>query len=241
MTKATIFSVTQPVVNTQGEYEPKHELRMTAEESIVYQARVSSPKQRTEDSQKLLHYLVKHGHWSPFDMADLTVEIETTRAIMPQVLRHWSFRFQEFSQRYAEVENFDFSDLEMRKAGSTNRQASGGVWHVASKYALESANASSSVYQELVAKGDDALEIATESARAILPLCTPTRAYMKGSVRSWMTYFWQRLAETTQKEHRVLAQLCFVEFQKQFPEIAELVQTHRPSIVPSEPFPLDLV
>lgn len=200
---------------------------MTPEESIVYMARVSSPNQRTEDADKLLTYLVKHGHWSPFDMVDMTVEIETSRAIMAQVLRHSSFRFQEFSQRYAEAKNLDFSDLEIRlKHEAGNRQGSGESSSLLSEHAIFEAGKAAAEYEWLLDCG-----VAPESARMVLPLCTPTRAYMKGSVRSWMTYFWQRCNPHAQKEHRELAELIFDIFCLQFPVIGGLVKKYKPQII----------
>jgi len=200
--------------------------RMTAEKSIAFMARVSSPNQRTEDAEKLLVYLVKNGHWSPFDMVDMTLEIQTSRAIMAQVLRHWSFRFQEFSQRYADVKELDFSSLEMRKAGATNRQASLEEDKLATMSAQSYCSMNANIYKELIDRG-----IASESARMVLPLATPTRAYMKGSVRSWMTYFWQRLDGHAQKEHRELAEMCFTHFEAEFPVIAGLVKKYKPQII----------
>lgn len=218
MNKAELFSVTSPSAD------------MTPEESIVYQARVSSPNQRTEDADKLLHYLVKHGHWSPFDMVDMVVEIQTSRAIMAQILRHFSFRFQEFSQRYAQVGEIDWSGLEMRKAGSTNRQASLEVDTGWSDYAVRTCERLEKDYNYMLDEENTAI-VATESARMILPLATPTQGYMKGSVRSWMTYFWQRLDVHAQKEHRELAFMMFEIFKKEFPVIADLVENYRPQVV----------
>ena len=215
MNAPTLFAVTTPANG------------MSAEDSIVFMARVSSPNQRTEDAEKLLTYLVQHGHWSPFDMVDMTVEIETSRAIMAQVLRHWSFRFQEFSQRYAAVpEDIDWGHVEARVKGSTNRQGSLDTDDLATDRMQSLCNDLGDYYKDLISDG-----IAPETARMILPLATPTRAYMKGSVRSWMTYFWQRCTPHAQKEHRELAEQLFAIFETQFPVISQLVKTYKPAII----------
>lgn len=222
MNAPTLFAVTAPQIA-----DPITSLPMSAEDSIVFMARVSSPNQRTEDSAKLLTYLVTHGHWSPFDMVDMTCEIHTSRAIMAQILRHWSFRFQEFSQRYAEVSSIDWSHVEMRTKGSTNRQGSLEVSQGWTDCANGACKVMENTYQVLLGAG-----VAPESARMLLPLATPTRAYMKGSVRSWMTYFWQRCDPHAQKEHRLLAEQLFEIFCTQFPIIGKLVQDYKPQIVP---------
>jgi thymidylate synthase (FAD) len=199
---------------------------MTAEESIAYMARVSSPNQRTEDAEKLLIYCLRHGHYSIFEMADMCVEIHTSRAIMAQVLRHKSFSFQEFSQRYSAVPEVDWSHVEMRRSGSSNRQSSLERCEGSTIAAEHFCAGMENNYLNLIEAG-----IAPETARMLLPLATPTRAYMKGSVRSWITYFWQRLPDTTQKEHRDLAEEVFVIFEQQFPVIAGLVKKYKPAII----------
>lgn len=215
MNAPTLFAVTTPANG------------MSAEDSIVFMARVSSPNQRTEDAEKLLTYLVQHGHWSPFDMVDMTVEIETSRAIMAQILRHWSFRFQEFSQRYAAVpEGINWEHVEARVKGSTNRQGSLDTDNFVTNEMQSLCNDLGDYYKDLISNG-----IAPETARMILPLATPTRAYMKGSVRSWMTYFWQRCTPHAQKEHRELAEQLFAIFETQFPVISRLVKTYKPAII----------
>ena len=228
-----LFAITIPVPRqvlktSKGSCEPYVDIEeMSPEESIVYMARVSSLNQRTDNAEKLLTYLVQHGHWSPFDMVDMTVEIETSRAIMAQILRHWSFRFQEFSQRYAEVENFDWSHVEARmKAEGGNRQGSGVSQDSLTKHARISCEGSEDDYQSQLNAG-----AAPESARMILPLATPTRAYMKGSVRSWMTYFWQRCDSHAQKEHRDLADKIFNIFEDEFPIIGNLVRSYKPQVI----------
>lgn len=206
--------------------DEQHGRDMTPEESIVYMARVSSPNQRTEDAAKLLTYLVKHGHWSPFDMVDMTVKIETSRAIMAQILRHWSFRFQEFSQRYAEVKDMDWKHVEARAKGDTNRQGSLEVNEIMTPIMRNMCEAGERDYLQLIDE-----DVAPECARMVLPLATMTQAYMKGSVRSWMIYFWQRLDPHAQKEHRQLAEQMFQIFKREFPITANLVETYKPAIV----------
>lgn len=210
--KSEIVSITKPI---QADL-----LDLTPEQFIVYQARVSSPNnQHNHDTgEGLLRYCLQNGHWSVFDMVDVTFEIHTSRAIMAQVLRHSSFKFQEFSQRYAEVNDFDFSDLEIRlKHKGGNRQGSGEVSDVLSEHASFEAGRAAEQYEWLVVCG-----AAPESARMVLPLCTPTRAYMKGSVRSWITYFWQRRSAHAQKEHRDLANSIFAQFAEHFPLCASI-------------------
>lgn len=207
---AKIISITKP-------FDPS----LTPEEFIVYQARVSSPNNQHnhETGHRLLTYCIKHGHWSVFDMVDVTMEITTSRAIMAQILRHSSFKFQEFSQRYAEIYEFDWSDLEMRdKAEGGNRQGSDGVNELLTHDAMRIARNAGYDYEMMVKCG-----IAPESARMLLPLATPTKAYMKGSVRSWITYFWQRRTKHAQKEHRLLANAMFEEFAPYFPVISKLI------------------
>jgi thymidylate synthase (FAD) len=202
---------------------------VTPEEFIAYAARISNPSNQmnTATSAKLLTYLVKNSHWSPFDMVDMIVEVETSKAIAIQLLRHWSFRFQEFSQRYAEVSELDYSHVEIRqKAAGGNRQGSGEENPEMSEATRHVCNLSAQMYSELVADG-----AAPESARMVLPMATLSTLYVKGSVRSWMTYFWQRLDPHAQKEHRELAEGIFTIFAENFPVIAELVKTHKPQVI----------
>lgn len=209
--------------------KPTQVFEQTPEEFIAYAARVSNPSNQmnTATAPQLLTYLVKHAHWSPFDMVDMVIEVTTSKAVAIQFLRHWSFRFQEFSQRYAEVSELDYSHVEARmKHEGGNRQGSASVdeaQSTSSRIACENAAAR---YQKLVERG-----VAPESARMVLPMATLSTLYVKGSVRSWMTYFWQRLDPHAQKEHRALAQQIFEIFEKEFPIIAELVKTHKPSVI----------
>jgi thymidylate synthase (FAD) len=181
-----------------------------AEELIGYCARVSSPHNQGKDATRLLRYCIRHGHWSPFEMAHAVMEIHTTRAISAQILRHRSFSFQEFSQRYSAVTEAP-DDPEQRLAGATNRQSSLPVdWPNATQEQLSAVRdakaavrASWRAYGALLDAG-----FATETARAVLPLCTPTRLYMAGSIRSWLHYIEIRNTPETQEEHRVIAEKC---------------------------------
>lgn len=216
--KAKFFSITSP----EG---------MTPEEGIAYAARVSSPQNQDkhDTAAKLLRYCLRNGHWSPFEMADFTIEIETSRAIMAQILRHKSFSFQEFSQRYA-VAGKGHEPIEIRmKHEGGNRQGSGEVDEELSKAANEMADNNQEFYNGLIQLG-----AAPESARFDLTLATTTTAYMKGPIRSWITYFWQRLDGHAQKEHRDLAGLAFKIFEEHFPAIAEMVVAGRSRYVERE-------
>lgn len=181
-----------------------------AEKVIGYCARVSNPKnQDNPDVSRLLSYCIKHGHWSIFEMASMCVEIKTTRAIAPQILRHRSFSFQEFSQRYAQVtESFIMGD--MRLAGTTNRQSSQPLpeWKELDENLQDAIDRASLAvegsyyaYNRLIDAG-----IAAETARMVLPLCTPTTMYMSGTARSWIHYVQLRTQEDTQLEHRQIAE-----------------------------------
>jgi thymidylate synthase (FAD) len=188
------------------------EADLTPEELIVYIARVSNPSNQlnTDTSEKLLKYLVKHKHWSPFEMVDMTVEIKTSRAIAAQILRHRSFSFQEFSQRYSEVTEFE--PVELRKAGATNRQSSLEVFEPKLwRGKFSSGTSASIVIEDFLKKADELYKelikvgVAKECARMILPLTTSTTIYMKGSIRSWIHYLQVRTEEGTQLEHRQVA------------------------------------
>jgi thymidylate synthase (FAD) len=176
-----------------------------AEQVIGYCARVSNPaNQDNPDVAGLLKYCIKHGHWSIFEMASMCVEIKTTRAISPQILRHRSFSFQEFSQRYAEVHDFPILG-QMRLAGTTNRQSSQplperGFDPDIILDAELAVSRSYWTYNKLIKAG-----IAAETARMVLPLCCPTTLYMSGTIRSWIHYVQLRTDEDTQLEHREIA------------------------------------
>lgn len=191
----------------------------TAEELIVYTARVSNPENQNnfETSEKLLTFLAKHKHWSPFEMADMTIEVVTSRAISAQILRHRSFSFQEFSQRYSAVTEIE--PLQLRYKAETNRQSSSDVVDIDNIFYLQAEtlqNLTHQLYNDMIESG-----IAKECARGILPLNTQTTMYMKGSVRSWIHYLQIRTAENTQLEHREIALSILEIFKKEFPIISK--------------------
>lgn len=190
----------------------------------MYTARVSSPgnQENLETAPRLLKYLIKHKHWSPFELADMTVEITTSRAVAAQILRHRSFSFQEFSQRYAEVQSFEV--YKARRQDATNRQNSIDDLPVGTVQLFEN------LQQQIQRTCQDAYKtalgmgVAKEQARFLLPLSATTRIYMKGSLRSWIHYFEVRCAESTQKEHREIAEQIREIFKAQFPTIAEALE-----------------
>jgi thymidylate synthase (FAD) len=178
-----------------------------AEELIAYCARVSNPdNQDNPDSEKLIRYLIKYNHWSPFELAHVVLEINTTRSIAAQILRHRSFSFQEFSQRYADVSLMSFATAPaLRRQDSKNRQNSIDDLdeELITDYQTKTQvlfDQSRLLYEELLSAG-----VAKECAREVLPLATPTRLYMAGSVRSWLHYVELRSANGTQLEHRQIA------------------------------------
>jgi len=179
-----------------------------AEEMIAYLARVSNPsgQNNSETAPKLIRYLIKHKHWSPFEMASICVEINTTRAISAQILRHRSMKFQEFSQRYADVGSLGTASLpHLRRQDSKNRQNSIDDLKptLISEYYRRISSLyeeSQHLYQEMVSNG-----VAKECAREILPLGSPTRLYMKGDIRSFLHYTAIRSGPETQLEHRKIA------------------------------------
>ena len=191
-----------------------------AEKLIGKIARVSNPaNEDNPDVVGLLKYLIRHKHWSPFEMASMCLEIQTTRAIAPQILRHRSFSFQEFSQRYAVAMDLELPHL--RRQDVKNRQNSisdlpPGVqeqyWTKIDKHFRDGM----SLYNNLLDNG-----VAKECARFVLPLATPTRIYMTGSCRSWIHYINLRTANGTQKEHMELAEQCREVFRTVFPDVAE--------------------
>jgi thymidylate synthase (FAD) len=191
---------------------------VTPEELIVYIARVSNPdnQMNMETAPKLINYLIKHKHWSPFEFVDITFEIVTRRSIAAQILRHKSFSFQEFSQRYSTAT--EIQSIELRKQGKTNRQSSE---EIITDFALERdieqhiAN-SKMLYDKLIKNG-----VSRETARDVLPLSTETTMYMKGSVRSWIHYLELRCSSDTQKEHRDIADGIKSIFSNNFPNISE--------------------
>ena len=188
---------------------------------IAYAARVSSPKQANPKFAGLLKYCIEHKHWSVFEMVDAMVEITTSRAIAQQILRHRSFSFQEFSQRYAAVGPDDVMFYPARRQAQKNRQDSVDDLSVHDKEWFEWAQKdiwarASELYSEALAKG-----MAKECARFLLPLNTKTKLYMKGSLRSWIHYCDLRCAVHTQKEHRDIADAIKVQLIKKFPITTE--------------------
>ena len=195
-----------------------------AEKTIGYIARVSNPNnQENPKVEKLLEYCIKHGHWSIFEQAHMTLQIETSRAIAAQILRHRSFTFQEFSQRYADTNLLatNIKPPELRRQDSKNRQNSiddipedqkKQLQKTIAKYFAEGVD----LYNELLREG-----IAKECARFVLPLATPTKIYMTGSARSWIHYINLRTANGTQKEHMDIANLCRDHFICNFPTTAK--------------------
>ena len=195
-----------------------------AEKHMAYCARVSNPNnQDNENYAGLLRYCIKHQHWSIFEQAFMTLEINTTRGLAAQILRHRSFTFQEFSQRYAATNLLDTNIPlpELRRQDTKNRQNSiDDIPEEQSKMLLGRIqnyfNEGLDLYNELLREG-----IAKECARFVLPLATPTRIYMSGSVRSWVHYIDLRSGHGTQKEHMDIANACKSIFTKQFPTVAE--------------------
>lgn len=192
-----------------------------SEKIIAYCARVSSPHQDNEEFSGLLKYCMTHGHWSIFEMANMCVEIETSRAIAQQILRHRSFSFQEFSQRYAEA--LTYETYEARRQDTKNRQNSIDDMPQETKDWFKMAQ--NITWQHCHELYGTALGfgIAKEQARFLLPLNTQTKLYMNGSVRSWIHYFKTRLEKGTQLEHRQIAEKIFEIFTTQMPIIGSLV------------------
>jgi len=193
-----------------------------AEKLLGYIARVSNPQnQDNENVEGLLRYMVKHQHWSPFEMASAVFEIETTRDIARQILRHRSFSFQEFSQRYADVSLLPAAQLrECRLQDTKNRQNSlttddqskHGLW---AQLQAKASGVALAAYQQALEMG-----VAKEQARAVLPEgLTPSRMYMSGTLRSWMHYCQLRTQPETQKEHRLIAQSISDELALQVPVV----------------------
>jgi thymidylate synthase (FAD) len=222
--KVSLVSSSQPSADLQAQGI------VNCQELVAYCARVSNPSNQinTETSEKLIRYLIKHAHWSPLEMVSACVEIETTRDIARQILRHRSFSFQEFSQRYA-VADLGFEFKEARLQDTRNRQNSielAGVtlgeqnlieqWR--HKQSALASNAGQ-VYQWALDNG-----IAKEQARAVLPEgITTSRLYMQGTLRSWLHYIELRSGPETQKEHREIAQACAGALELIFPMISEFL------------------
>ena len=197
-----------------------------AEQLMAYIARVSNPSnQDNEKYSGLLKYCIKHNHWSVFEQSTMTLEIETTRAIAAQILRHRSFTFQEFSQRYAASTALGEIELpELRKQDLKNRQNSTDdldpeMVEKFNRQMITLFSSSKALYESMLKQG-----VAKECARMVLPLCTPTRIYMTGSCRSWIHYINLRSAHGTQKEHMVIAEACRRVFTEQFPAVSEALE-----------------
>jgi thymidylate synthase (FAD) len=195
-----------------------------AEELITKMARVSAPENQSnmETAPRLLRYLIKHQHWSPFEMCNMCVEIQTTRGISAQIIRHRSFSFQEFSQRYADVAAMGSAEVpQLRRQDFKNRQNSiddltpdeVGAYYRRISQIFEDAE---HLYREMVSSG-----VAKECARNVLPLASRTRLYMNGSLRSWLHYIQLRESRGTQMEHQIIAKEIKTIFTEQFPIIAE--------------------
>ena len=190
------------------------------EQLIAYMARVSNPNNQDNPSySKLIKYLITHKHWSPFEMVNMCVEIDTTRSVASQILRHRSFSFQEFSQRYAKAGAAVPQDL--RRQDKTNRQNSidnldpftTQEFQIRLQQHYDMAY---KLYEEMLAAG-----VAKECARDALPLATPTKLYMNGTLRSWLHYCDLRCANGTQKEHKDIADACKMLVKKSFPIVYE--------------------
>ena len=219
MTDVKLISYSQPAVDFDI---PNDVLQL-----VAYCARVSNPDNQLneETAEKLVKYLIKHKHWSPLEMASACIEIETTRDIGRQILRHRSFSFQEFSQRYADpTKDLDFVTREARLQDTKNRQNSVELdvdselhhaWNIKQESLIDVAK---ETYQWAIKNG-----IAKEQARAVLPEGnTVSRMYMNGTLRSWVHYIELRSANGTQKEHMDIAKSCAVEIARIFPLIGEL-------------------
>lgn len=198
---------------------------VNAEQLIAYTARVSAPQNQMshETAPKLLKYCLNNGHYSIFETASMTIEIKTTRAIATQILRHRSFCFQEFSQRYSKVDDI-ITPAEARIQDTKNRQNSLVTddedlqgWFFDAQYELY--EKSVKLYEQALEKG-----IAKESARFVLPLATPTTLYMTGNIRSWIFYINLRSGNGTQREHKEIADACKVIFKEEFPMISEALE-----------------
>ena len=193
---------------------------------VAYMARVSNPSNQnnTETSARLIKYLIKHKHWSPFEMVNMCVEINTTRSIAAQILRHRSFSFQEFSQRYAGVTQKPEA-LVVRRQDSKNRQSSidDVDAYTTQDFQIKAQQVydlSYSLYNEMLEAG-----IAKECAREVLPLSAPTKLYMNGTLRSWIHYCDLRCGNGTQKEHRDIADECRLLIEQCFPLVSQALSS----------------
>jgi len=211
--RVKLVAITKPLVGDGN---------LTASDFITFAARVSNPSNQMSllTAPKLLAYCIKHGHWSIFEQASMTVEIQTSRAISAQIIRHRSFCFQEFSQRYAPIDEAE--PVELRTQDRVNRQASGDTY--AQDWAMDaiakSVDLAFKTYRTLLQEG-----VSRETARMVLPLCTQTTLYMTGNIRSWIHYLEQRCAKGTQLEHRRIAEaIRDTIFAVEFPHIHNALQ-----------------
>ena len=193
-----------------------------AEKSMAYIARVSNPKnQENDDFTGLIKYCIKNEHWSVFEQAYMTLQIETTRGIAAQILRHRSFTFQEFSQRYANSRQLGEIPIpDLRRQDNKNRQnsisdLSDEIINQFNQKIKHQFDLNKQLYEEMLDAG-----IAKECARFVLPLATPTRIYMTGSCRSWIHYISLRTGHGTQKEHMDIAQECKIIFSQEYPVVS---------------------
>jgi thymidylate synthase (FAD) len=226
--KVTSVAVTKSLINDEETHVP-----LTPDQLLVYIARVSNPsnQQNHLTGPKLLNFCMREGHWSVFDQADLTVEIETSLAISMQILRHWSAKFQQFSQRYAEVTKLGtvIEPVTLReKAVGGNRQGSGkdltpDDWR--QTHFNNVVHNAVDTYITLITAG-----VAPESARFVLPTCTKTKLYMKGSARTWIHYLDQRESSHAQKEHREIAHAIRAEFAAHFPTVVEAMALRKSEV-----------
>ena len=217
--KVKLVGITKPINQDYGE---------TTEDIVSYCARVSNPKNQKNftTSSKLLSYMIREGHWSPFEMVHLTIEIETTRDIARQILRHRSFAFQEFSQRYADpTKELKFVDREARLQDPKNRQNSieldtdSDLHHAWKQEQLNVISSAMDTYNWAI-KND----IAKEQARAVLPEgLIESRLYMSGNLRSWIHYCQLRMGHGTQLEHIKIAKKCWKILEEEFPEVTDAV------------------
>ena len=196
------------------------------EQTMAYIARVSNPNnQNNENYAGLLRYCIKHQHWSVFEQSSMTLEIETTRGLAAQVLRHRSFTFQEFSQRYADSDLLGKIDLpDLRRQDTKNRQNS--IDNLEPQIVEKLNKQMTTLFESSLALYNQMLElgVAKECARFVLPLATPTRLYMTGSCRSWIHYIQLRSAHGTQKEHMDIANACKGLFVQYYPTVAEALE-----------------
>lgn len=232
MNTAKIIAVTKPnIVKSKSDFpQLEPDTIMGVDEFIAYVARVSNPSNQmnTETAPKLLRYLAKHKHWSPFEMVNIVMEIETTRDIARQILRHRSFSFQEFSQRYADpTKDLGFELREARLQDTKNRQNSietdddelQKTWNEWQDGVMEEAKIA---YEWAINNG-----IAKEQARAVLPEgLTVSRMYMNGTLRSWIHYCELRMANGTQKEHQLVAKSAWEQIVKKFPSLEQILENN---------------